>query len=86
MAGLKTEAVAWSTDIKKVIALCHDLVPLSKGQVVGRLDEKKAFADVEAAFMVRHAPSVPPSRLPACKSHYAAGQECLSICEHTYMD
>ena len=52
MAGLKTEAVAWSTDIKKLIALCHDLVPLSKGQVVGRLDEKKAFADVEAAFLV----------------------------------
>ena len=52
MEGLKTEAVAWSADVKKLIALCHDLVPLSKGKVIGRLDEQKAFAYVEAAFLV----------------------------------
>ena len=52
MEGLKTEAVAWSADVKKLIALCHDLVPLSKGKVVGRLDEQKAFAYVEASFLV----------------------------------
>ena len=52
MAGLKTEAAAWGSDVKKVIALCHDLVPLSKGQLAGSLEEKKAFKAVEAAFMV----------------------------------
>ena len=49
---LKTESVAWGPDIKKMLALCNDLVPLKKGQLVGSLDEKKAFAAVEAAFMV----------------------------------
>jgi hypothetical protein len=52
MDGLKTEPIAWSTDVKKLVALCHGLVPLSKGKVVGRLDEQKAFACVEAAFLV----------------------------------
>lgn len=52
MAGLKTDAVNWGSDVKKVVALCHDIVPLSKGQLVGSLEEKKAFAAVEAAFMV----------------------------------
>jgi len=52
MEGLKSEPIAWSTDVKKLIALCHGLVPLSKGKVVGRLDEQKAFACVEAAFLV----------------------------------
>ena len=53
LAGLKTEAVAWSSDVKRMLALCHDLVPLSKGHIIGRLDEKKAFAAVEASFMVK---------------------------------
>lgn len=53
LAGLKTEAIAWGSDVKKMLALCHDLVPLSKGQIVGPLDEQKAFAAVEASFMVR---------------------------------
>ena len=35
-----------------MLALCHDLVPLSKGQIVGRQDEQKAFAAVEATFSV----------------------------------
>ncbi len=52
MEGLQSEPVAWSADVKKLIALCHGLVPLSKGKVVGRLDEQKAFACVEAAFLV----------------------------------
>lgn len=52
MEGLKSEPIAWSADVKKLIALCHGLVPLSKGKVVGRLDEQKAFAYVEAAFLV----------------------------------
>ncbi len=52
MEGLKTDPIAWSTDVKKLIALCHGLVPLSKGKVVGRLDEQKAFACVEAAYLV----------------------------------
>lgn len=53
LAGLKTEAVAWGSDIKRMLALCHDLVPLSKSQVVGPLAEQKAFAAVEASFKVR---------------------------------
>lgn len=52
MESLKTDPIAWSTDVRKLIALCHDLVPLSKGKVVGRLDEQKAFARMEAAFLV----------------------------------
>ena len=52
MEGLKSDPIAWSTDVKKLIALCHGLVPLSKGKVVGRLDEQKAFACVEAAYLV----------------------------------
>ena len=52
MMGLKTEAVAWSPDVKKAIALCHDLVPLSKGKLTGQLEDKKAFVGVEAAFLV----------------------------------
>ncbi len=52
MEGLKSDPIAWSTDVKKLIALCHGLVPLSKGKVVGRVDEQKAFACVEAAFLV----------------------------------
>lgn len=57
LADLKTESVAWGPDIKKVLALCNDLVPLKKGQIVGRLEEKKAFADVEASFVVSHTES-----------------------------
>lgn len=56
MEGLKSDPIAWSTDVKKLIALCHGLVPLSKGKVVGRLDEQKAFACVEAAYVVSLVP------------------------------
>ncbi|DBA88103.1 hypothetical protein WJX79_009270 [Trebouxia sp. C0005] len=59
MEGLKSEPIAWSADVKKLIALCHGLVPLSKGKVVGRLDEQKAFAYVEAAFLGRSTVCLP---------------------------
>ncbi|DBA76073.1 TPA: hypothetical protein ACH3X1_009818 [Trebouxia sp. C0004] len=59
MEGLKCDPIAWSTDVKKLIALCHGLVPLSRGKVVGRLDEQKAFACVEAAFLGRSTVCLP---------------------------
>lgn len=45
----------WGSDIKRMLALCHDLVPLSKSQIIGPLYEQRAFAAVEASFMVRTA-------------------------------
>ena len=53
MQDLKQEAIAWNTDIRKNIALCNDLVPLARNTVAGKLEEKKAFADIEAIFLVR---------------------------------
>lgn len=52
MQGLKSEAVGWNSDVRKNIALCNDLVPLAKNIVAGTLEEKKAFTDVEAIFVV----------------------------------
>ncbi len=53
MGALKMEPIAWSSDMRKSIALCNDLVPLGGRTVTGRADERKAFTDVEAAFLVR---------------------------------
>lgn len=53
MQDLKQEAIAWNTDIRKNLALCNDLVPLARNTVAGKLEEKKAFADIEASFVVR---------------------------------
>ncbi len=52
LGNLRIEAVAWSNDIRKSIALCNDLVPLNTRKVTGHADERKAFADIEAAFLV----------------------------------
>ncbi|KAL3134240.1 hypothetical protein ABBQ38_006671 [Trebouxia sp. C0009 RCD-2024] len=63
--SLKMEAVTWSGDMRKAIALCSDLMPLKNGrQVVGPNSEKKAFADVEAAFVGRNAVCLPIRRHP----------------------
>ncbi|KAL3160263.1 hypothetical protein ABBQ38_009745 [Trebouxia sp. C0009 RCD-2024] len=63
--SLKMEAVTWSGDMRKAIALCSDLIPLKNGrQVVGPDSEKKAFADVEAAFVGRNAVCLPIRRHP----------------------
>ncbi len=53
MGGLKMEPIAWSSDMRKSIALCNDLVPLGSRNVSGHADERKAFTGVEAAFLVR---------------------------------
>ena len=53
MGGLKMEPVAWSSDMRKSIALCNDLVPVGSRNVSGHADERRAFIDVEAAFLVR---------------------------------
>lgn len=52
MQGLKSEAIGWNSDVRKNIALCNDLVPLAKNILAGTLEEKKAFLDVEAIFVV----------------------------------
>ena len=53
LGGLKIDAITWSSDIRKAVALCNDLMPLSSRKLVGPASEKKAFTDVEAAFVVR---------------------------------
>ena len=52
LGALKTEPFTWSSDIRKAVALCNDLMPLNSKTVVGPASEKKAFADVEAVFVV----------------------------------
>ena len=52
MAGLKADPIAWLNDVKKHIALCHDLVQLPKNRIAGQQDERRAFAAVEAVFTV----------------------------------
>lgn len=66
---LKTESVEWAPDLKKMLAVCNDLVPLTKGQLVGSLDEKRAFAAVEASFVVSE--RAQPNAYAVC-SHLAA--------------
>ncbi|KAL0050516.1 hypothetical protein WJX82_001360 [Trebouxia sp. C0006] len=53
MGGLKMEPIAWSSDMRKSIALCNDLVPVGSRNVSGHADERRAFIDVEAAFLRR---------------------------------
>ena len=52
LGNLRIEAIAWSSDMRKAIALCNDLIPLNNRKVTGRADDRKAFTDVEAAFLV----------------------------------
>ena len=49
---MKTEAISWDSNIRKVIALCNDLVPRQQGMLAGPQDEKRAFQSVEAVFVV----------------------------------
>ena len=83
--GLKTEAITWSYAIREALALCNDLMPLNGRQIVGPDSEKRAFADVEAAFVVCADPaspsppflfSSPPPTPPRC---FAA---CRVNCPH----
>lgn len=46
------DPIMWGSDLKKHIALCHDLVALPKSRIAGQSSEKKAFAAVEAVFTV----------------------------------
>ena len=52
MAGFKADPIAWGNDLKKHIALCHDLVQLPKNKIAGQQDDRRAFAAVEAVFTV----------------------------------
>lgn len=52
LAALKTESIGWNSNIRKVLALCNDLVPLQRSMLAGPLDQKKDFKSVEAAFLV----------------------------------
>ncbi|KAL3147353.1 hypothetical protein ABBQ32_002836 [Trebouxia sp. C0010 RCD-2024] len=62
---LKMEAVTWSGEMRIAIALCNDLIPLKNcRRVIGPDSEKKAFADVEAAFVGRNSICLPMRRHP----------------------
>ena len=87
MGGLKMEPVAWSSDMRKSIALCNDLVPVGSRNVSGHADERRAFIDVEAAFLVR----------PICLLHitesaflgrlcYMQGASCMHQRPHNALD
>ncbi|KAL0035584.1 hypothetical protein WJX79_000466 [Trebouxia sp. C0005] len=65
MGGLKMEPIAWSSDMCKSIALCNDLVPVGSRKVSGHADERKAFTDLEAAFLGRNTICLPLRRHPA---------------------
>ena len=52
MQGLKQEAIGWNSELRRNIALCNDLVPLARNTLAGKLEERKAFLDVEAIFLV----------------------------------
>ncbi len=52
LVGLKSEAISWDSNVRKVVALCNDLVPLQRNTIAGPQDEKKAFKSVEAIFVV----------------------------------
>jgi len=52
LEGMKSEAISWNSNIRKVVALCNDLVPLQRNRTAGPQDEKKAFKSVEAVFVV----------------------------------
>jgi hypothetical protein len=76
MGGLKMEPIAWSSDMRKSIALCNDLVPVGSRNVSGHADERRAFIDVEAAFLVRpiclpHATEAAFLVRPICLLHAA---------------
>jgi len=75
MGALKMEPVAWSSDMRKSIALCNDLVPLGGRNVSGHADERKAFTDVEAAFLVR-----PICLLHAAEAAFLVRLICLFAC------
>ena len=63
LSNLKMESISWSSDIRKSIALCNDLVPVGNRKVSGHADERKAFTDLEAAFLVRSPLQHPAFRL-----------------------
>ncbi|KAL0020340.1 hypothetical protein WJX77_012513 [Trebouxia sp. C0004] len=65
MGGLKMEPIAWSSGMRKSIALCNDLVPVGSRNVTGHADERKAFTDVEAAFLGRNTICLPVRQHPA---------------------
>ena len=52
MGNFTSEAIAWGDDLRRHIAVCHDLVPLPKGRIAGQQDDRRAFAAVEAVFTV----------------------------------
>ena len=53
LSALRSEPVTWSNDIRKLLALCNDLTPLSRRKVIGPEDEVKMFKKIEAAFVVQ---------------------------------
>ena len=52
LMAMKTEAISWDNNSRKVIALCNDLVPRPQGMLAGPQDEERAFQSVEAVFVV----------------------------------
>ena len=52
MGAFTSEAIAWGNDLRKHIAVCHDLVPLPQGRVAGQQHDRRGFAAVEAVFTV----------------------------------
>ena len=53
LSALRSEPVTWSNNIRKLLALCNDLTPLSRHKVIGPEDEVKIFKKIEAAFVVQ---------------------------------
>lgn len=60
MGAFTSEAIAWGNDLRKHIAVCHDLLRLPQGRVAGQQHDQRGFAAVEAVFtvsQVAHSPA-----------------------------
>lgn len=53
LIGMKTDAINWSNDVRMLLALCNDLIPLHRNRLTGPQDEQRVFKSVEAVYMVR---------------------------------
>lgn len=56
LVGMKPHAINWGSDVRKVLALCNDLIPVHRKLPTGPQEEQRVFQNVEAVYLV-HASS-----------------------------
>lgn len=53
---MQKDAMRWPNGLKQAAAVCNSLTLINRSQVVGELDERRAFQAVEARFLVSNKP------------------------------